>query len=42
MDPSIEKVLKLPNSQKIALMGCIFLALGAVFFYVFFQPRMKE
>jgi len=42
MDPNIEKVLKLPTNQKIALVALIFLALGAVFFYVLFQPKMKE
>lgn len=42
MDINKETILKLPNSQKIALALFIFLALGAVFFYVLFQPKMKE
>ena len=42
MDLNKETILKLPNSQKIALALFIFLALGAGFFYVLFQPRMKE
>lgn len=42
MDPNIEKILKLPSSQKIALVAFIFIALGAGFFYGLFQPKMKE
>lgn len=42
MDPKIEKILKLPTRQKIALLILIFLFLGAGFFYGVYQPRMKE
>ncbi|HLO24967.1 MAG TPA: type 4a pilus biogenesis protein PilO [Geobacteraceae bacterium] len=42
MDPNIEKILKLPSNQKIALVAFIFIALGAGFFYGLFQPKMKE
>ena len=41
MDPKIEKILKLPNSQKIALLAFIFVLLGAGFFYGLLQPKMK-
>jgi type IV pilus assembly protein PilO len=42
MDLNKETILKLPNSQKIALALFIFVALGAGFFYLLFQPKMKE
>ena len=42
MNTYVEKFLKLPNSQKIAAVVVIFIALGAGFFYGLFQPRMKE
>lgn len=42
MDPSVEKILKLPKSQRIALVAVVFLLLGAGFFYGLFQPKMKE
>jgi type IV pilus assembly protein PilO len=42
MDPNIEKILKLPKSQKIAVAAFVFLLLGAGFFYGLFQPKMKE
>ena len=42
MDPTLEKILKLPNRQKIALMLLIFLAIGAGFFFGLYQPKMKE
>jgi type IV pilus assembly protein PilO len=41
MDPNVEKILKLPKSQKIALVAFIFVLLGAGFFYGLFQPKMK-
>ena len=41
MDPNIEKILKLPTSQKIALLAFIFVLLGAGFFYGLLQPKMK-
>lgn len=42
MDPSIEKILKLPNKQKIALMCLILIVVGAGFFFGLYQPKMKE
>lgn len=42
MELNKEAILKLPNNQKIALVLFIFLALGAGFFYLLFQPKMKE
>lgn len=42
MDLNKETILKLPNSQKIALALFIFVALGAGFFYLLFQPKMKQ
>lgn len=41
MDPKIEKILKLPNKQKIALMLLILGAIGAGFFFGLYQPKMK-
>lgn len=42
MDPSIEKILKLPNKQKIALMCLILILVGAGFFFGLYQPKMKQ
>lgn len=42
MDPTIEKVLKLPTKQKIALLVLVLILLGAGFFYGLYQPKMKE
>jgi type IV pilus assembly protein PilO len=42
MNPKVEKIFNLPNSQKLALMVLIFIMLGAGFFYALFQPKMKE
>lgn len=42
MDPNIEKILKLPNKQKIALMLLILILIGAGFFFGLYQPKMKE
>lgn len=42
MDPTIDKIIKLPNKQKIALMLLILIGIGAVFFYLLYQPKMKE
>src|SRR6266568_809208 len=42
MDPTIEKITKLPNKQKMALMLLVFIGLGAVFFFLLYQPKMKE
>jgi type IV pilus assembly protein PilO len=42
MDPQIEKVLKLPTRQKLALLAVVLLLEGAAIFYGLYQPRMKE
>jgi type IV pilus assembly protein PilO len=42
MDPTIEKIVKLPNKQKYALMILVIIGLGAVFFFLLYQPKMKE
>jgi type IV pilus assembly protein PilO len=42
MDPRIEKVLKLPNKQKIALLFLAVLLEGAGFFFGLQQPRLKQ
>jgi type IV pilus assembly protein PilO len=42
MDPNIEKVLKLPPKQKIAIMMLVMLLLAAGFFFGLQQPKMKE
>jgi type IV pilus assembly protein PilO len=42
MDPNIEKVLKLPPKQKIAIMMLVMLLLVAGFFFGLQQPKMKE
>jgi type IV pilus assembly protein PilO len=41
MDPTIEKIIKLPSKQKIALMLMILIGIGAVFFFFLYQPKMK-
>ena len=42
MDPQIEKVLKLPTRQKVALLVVVLLLEGAGLFYSLCQPRMAE
>ncbi|MBJ6727449.1 type IV pilus inner membrane component PilO [Geomesophilobacter sediminis] len=42
MDPQIEKILKLPTRQKVALLVLILILEGALFFYLFYKPRMEE
>ena len=42
MDPRIEKVLRLPNKQKVALLFLIMLLEGAGFFYGLQQPKLKQ
>jgi type IV pilus assembly protein PilO len=42
MDINLDSIQKLPKTQKIALVALIFVGLGAGFFYLLFQPRMKE
>lgn len=42
MNPMVEKVLKLPNRQKIALLFLVMLALGAAFYYGFQEPKYAQ
>ncbi len=42
MDPKLQKILKLPNKQKIALLALILLAEGAGLFFGLHQPKLKE
>lgn len=42
MDPSIEKVLKLPNKQKIALLVLVLLLEAGGFFFGLYQPKLKQ
>jgi type IV pilus assembly protein PilO len=42
MNPSLEKLSKLPNKQKVALMLLIVIAITAAYFYLLYQPGMKE
>ena len=42
MDPQVEKILKLPNKQKVLLLILVLLLEGAALFYALYQPRLKE
>jgi type IV pilus assembly protein PilO len=42
MNPMVEKVLKLPNKQKIALLFLAMVAVGAAFYYGIQQPKYKQ
>jgi type IV pilus assembly protein PilO len=42
MDPQLEKILKLPTRQKVALLVLVLLLEGVALFYALYQPRMKE
>ena len=42
MDPQIEKILKLPNKQKVTLLALVLILVGAALFYGLYQPRLKE
>lgn len=42
MDPSIEKVLKLPTRQKVALLILILLVEGFLLYQFLYRPRMNE
>ena len=42
MDPNVEKILKLPNKQKIALLLLVIVAIGSGFFFGLQQPKLKE
>jgi len=41
MDPQIEKIMKLPTRQKVALLVLVLLLEGAALFYALYQPRLK-
>ena len=42
MDPQIEKLLKLPTKEKVALLVLLLLVEGGALFYGLHRPRMKE
>ena len=42
MNPMVEKVLKLPNKQKIALLFLVMVAVGAAFYYGIQQPKYMQ
>lgn len=42
MDPRVEKVLKLPNKQKIALLVAVLVVVAAAFFFSLIQPKIKQ
>jgi type IV pilus assembly protein PilO len=42
MNPMVEKVLKLPNKQKIALLLLIMVAVGAAFYYGIQKPKYDQ
>lgn len=42
MDLGIDKITKLPNKQKIALLILLLLACGAVLFFLLIKPKYKE
>jgi type IV pilus assembly protein PilO len=42
MDLGIDKITKLPNKQKIALLILLLLAFGAVLFFLLIKPKYKE
>ena len=42
MDPNIEKLLKLPTRQKMALLALLLILEGAAIFYGLYKPRMVE
>lgn len=42
MDPQIEKILKLPNRQKVALLLLVLLLEGAALYYLLYMPKADE
>jgi len=42
MDPRVEKLLKLPNKQKAAILGLIVVLIGAGMFFGLIQPKLKQ
>lgn len=42
MNPQIEKLIKLPTKQKVALLGLLVLLIGAAFFFTIYQPKLKQ
>lgn len=41
MDPQVEKILKLPTRQKVALLAVVLLVEAAAIFFGLYQPKMK-
>ncbi|WP_026839888.1 type IV pilus inner membrane component PilO [Citrifermentans bremense] len=42
MDPQIEKLLKLPTKEKVALLALVLIVEGAALFYGLHRPKMNE
>jgi type IV pilus assembly protein PilO len=42
MDPRVEKIMKLPNKQKAAILGAIVVLIGAGIFFGLIQPKLKQ
>lgn len=42
MDPRLQKIMKLPNRQKVSLLVAVVVLLGAGFFFGLQQPKMKQ
>jgi type IV pilus assembly protein PilO len=42
MDPRIEKLLKLPTAQKVALLVLLLVLEGAALFYALYRPRLND
>lgn len=42
MDPRLQKIMKLPNKQKGALLAAVVILLGAAFYFGLQQPKMKQ
>jgi len=42
MDPNVEKILKMPTNQKVALLILVILGIGAGFYFGLQQPKLKE
>lgn len=42
MNPQIEKILKLPTKQKVVLLLAVVAGIGAIFYFLLYQPKLKE
>jgi type IV pilus assembly protein PilO len=42
MDPNVEKILKLPTKQKVALLILVIIGIGAGFFFGLQQPKLND